>query len=194
MYLAACFVVLLVTLIGIIFAIPFINKLVMVEGDPANGAAVKAVEFVERNGNGKADIEDGKPAPTNADEARDMVLHPAVLAYTSAFAAGAILACAFLLVLPEALNMSVNYKKDDPKSEGIETEAWKWGTAIIAGIVFPWVIAMVTEQVTACVVKSMGGEFVEKTRIVSGILVGDFFHNFTDGTFVAGAFLLCDSR
>ncbi|GMH67937.1 hypothetical protein TL16_g04803 [Triparma laevis f. inornata] len=193
----ACFVVLLVTLTGIIFAIPVVNKMVMVEqGDPAQGAAVKAVEFVERNGVLAAkggDIEGGKVAPSNAEEARDSVLHPAVIAYSSAFAAGAILSCAFFLVLPEALNMMVNYTKDDPASEGIETESWKWGTAILAGLVFPWIIAIITEQITSCVVKRMGGEFVDKTRIVSGILVGDFFHNFTDGTFVAGAFLLCNS-
>ncbi|GMH87995.1 hypothetical protein TrVE_jg2380 [Triparma verrucosa] len=194
----ACFVVLLVTLTGIIFAIPVVNKMVMVQSeDPAKGAAVKAVEFVERNGvlaaKTPADAELGKVAPTNAEEARDSVLHPAVIAYSSAFAAGAILSCAFFLVLPEALHMMVLYTADDPDSEGIETESWKWGTAILAGIVFPWVVAIITEQITGCVVKKMGGAMVEKTRIVSGILVGDFFHNFTDGTFIAGAFLLCDS-
>ena len=59
-------------------------------------------------------------------------------------------------------------------------------------MVFPWVIAIFSEQVVGAIVEKMGGEFVEKSRIVSGILVGDFFHNFTYGTFIAGAFLLCD--
>mmetsp|Transcript_6914 Transcript_6914/g.13425 ORF Transcript_6914/g.13425 Transcript_6914/m.13425 type:complete len:197 (-) Transcript_6914:72-662(-) len=59
-------------------------------------------------------------------------------------------------------------------------------------MVFPWIVAIFSEQVIGAIVEKMGGEFVEKSRIVSGILVGDFFHNFTDGTFIAGAFLLCD--
>merc|ERR1719506_665242 len=31
----------------------------------------------------------------------------------------------------------------------------------------------------------------DEFRIVSGIIIGDFFHNFTDGTFIAAAFLAC---
>ena len=179
---AASFVVLGMTLIGIIFAIPAINKLVMVEEEVrmralgnmtyiytlcsslslsrflvanmsvafslsqiANGAGVT----VKPSGDTEMKVVNGDsaPMPMNADEARDRVLHPAVLAYSSAFSAGAILSCAFFLVLPEALHMMVQYKKDDPNSEGIETESWKWGTAILGGLVFPWLIAIFSEQV-----------------------------------------------
>ena len=126
-----------------------------------------------------------------AETALGTVFHPAVLAYSSAFGAGAILSCAFLLVLPEALHMIIMHTADNAGSEGLETEAWKWGTCILAGILFPWVIAIVIEQCLNAFTKLNGTFFSTNTRIISGILIGDFFHNFTDGTFIAAAFLSC---
>ena len=32
----------------------------------------------------------------------------------------------------------------------------------------------------------------DNSRIISGIIVGDFFHNVTDGTFIAAAFMSCN--
>lgn len=115
------------------------------------------------------------------------MFHPAVLAYTSAFGAGAILSTAFLLVLPEALTMIWNDVGRD--AHDLDSMAWKWGTPILAGILFPWVIVVLLDQILNLIKGPTG--MTDEFRIVSGIIIGDFFHNFTDGTFIAAAFLAC---
>jgi len=152
----------------------------------ATGVPVKDVE----NGNGEA--EDLEIVQVNHHHNQEKILpqlfHPGVLAYSSAFGAGAILSCAFLLVLPEALHM---IHLDAGEGAEMETEAWKWGTCILAGMLFPWVISIVIEQAMNTFTALNGSIFSTNTRIVSGILIGDFFHNYTDGTFIAAAFLSC---
>jgi len=117
----------------------------------------------------------------------------------SAFAAGAILSCAFYLLLFEATHMiGVGWKEE------VEV-LWRWGTMILAGFVFP--------AICDCLVCLMlGGDSrkmaddqqsddqrkvetatdpVTRWRLVSSICIGDFFHNLCDGFFLAAAFTGC---
>jgi len=157
-----------------------------------NGSQVNIDKMPGANGVGTAGAvhthsTGGKPVEHLHDEALHTLFHPAVLAYASAFAAGAILATSFLLVLPEALGMIWNDVGRD--NNDLDSMAWKWGTPILAGILFPWFIAVLLDQALN-LIKGPAG-MTDEFRIVSGILIGDFFHNFTDGTFIAAAFLSC---
>ena len=165
----SCFLVLLVTLIGIVFTIP-------------------AVELLARRKNRDAKIEDVEKADTaenhagNHDfEVLEDLFRPEALAYSQAFAAGAILSTAFLLVLPEATGMIWN---DIGRDMELEATTWKWGTCILSGIIFPFVLSLGFSLVSSY--------SSEESRVVSGIIVGDFFHNITDGTFIAAAFMSCN--
>jgi len=115
------------------------------------------------------------------------------------FAAGALLACAFFLLLFEATHLvATGWSK--------EVDAlWRWGTMILTGFVVPAFIdnavavvaakiataAAVVDIAEGSSVKQDGLDLVTRARIVGGVLIGDFFHNLCDGFFIAAAFRGC---
>lgn len=130
----------------------------------------------------------------------------------SAFAAGALLACAFFLLLFEATHLVGTGWDDEVQI------LWRWGTAIIAGFFLPVVIESISlltggglsEPATREVNVEMGEKLdaTEKaddaagtaettidpstqSRVISAVLVGDFFHNLCDGFFIGAAFKGC---
>lgn len=115
----------------------------------------------------------------------------------SAFAAGAILSCAFYLLLFEATHLIAT---------GWDEEVdvlWRWGTSILAGFSLPVVTqtvasALASEQADKSTTKDPEGStaksvVVSRSRIMSGVLIGDFFHNVCDGFFMGAAFKGCGS-
>eukprot|EP00928_Gymnodinium_smaydae_P096976 TRINITY_DN8679_c0_g1_i1.p1 TRINITY_DN8679_c0_g1~~TRINITY_DN8679_c0_g1_i1.p1 ORF type:complete len:455 (-),score=78.46 TRINITY_DN8679_c0_g1_i1:249-1463(-) len=112
---------------------------------------------------------------------------------TSAFAAGSILACAFFLLLFEALH---------PLHTGYDTEVavgWRWGAMILAGFFLPGIIHVAVDMLLDAQPKEqkVGGEETEmqpfsvRARVIGGVLIGDFFHKLCDGFFIAAAFKGC---
>jgi len=112
---------------------------------------------------------------------------------TLGFAAGAISACAFFLLLFEATHLIA-----EDHEEEVE-QIWRWGTMILAGATFPALMHLVLEII---VKKPDSADKTDSTnlkvepaaaRIVSGILLGDFVHNLCDGFFIGAAFSGCGS-
>eukprot|EP00928_Gymnodinium_smaydae_P096979 TRINITY_DN8679_c0_g2_i2.p1 TRINITY_DN8679_c0_g2~~TRINITY_DN8679_c0_g2_i2.p1 ORF type:complete len:471 (-),score=77.04 TRINITY_DN8679_c0_g2_i2:555-1766(-) len=112
---------------------------------------------------------------------------------TSAFAAGSILACAFLLLLFEATHLI---------QTGHDTEVavvWRWGAMILAGFMLPGIIHVLGDMLmdAQSKVEKIEGDLAEvqpfsvRARVISGVLIGDFFHNLCDGFFIAAAFKGC---
>jgi zinc transporter ZupT len=127
----------------------------------------------------------------------------------SGFAAGALIACAFFLLLFEATHLvATGWKKE------VEI-LWRWGTAILGGYMLPGFVdnlcAMAmsskaaqdmvqppppankgdTEAGPIAAVEEV--EVVTKARLIAGVVIGDFFHNFCDGIFMGAAFKGCGS-
>jgi len=128
------------------------------------------------------------------------------------FAAGAILSCAFFLLLFEATHLiAVRWAKE------VDT-MWRWGTMILAGFLLPGLVDSVVSWLTeakpteanetketneASVEQGEQGEQEAKqwltttvarsirARVVAGVLIGDFFHNLCDGFFIGAAFKGC---
>lgn len=124
-------------------------------------------------------------------------------ALACAFAAGALLACAFFLLLFESTHLiAVGHEEE-------VAVVWRWGTMILAGFVLPGLIHMVVDTVSAhtkqaqpdanAVVASEEKQSLEagdapfpaRARVIGGVLIGDFFHNLCDGFFVGAAFKRC---
>jgi len=146
--------------------------------------------------------------------------HPAVLSVcVNAFAAGALLAAAFYLMLYEATHLI----KPEGSNES-EQIAW-WGSATLLGFFSVYLIDLFTsflvgnlaapppaaESTTSSADKEEGGmkEALgtaaiqvlapppvvgrrRNTRVLSGILIGDFMHNFVDGIFIGLGFMMCN--
>ncbi|GMH87992.1 hypothetical protein TrVE_jg2379 [Triparma verrucosa] len=185
----ASLIVNLVTFIGVLFMFPTFRRCMM------KNQRTKAIPEPTFNGHGvetSSDLELQKvdsngdsivtPVVIGGSVAEDDVFTPAFLAYTSAFSVGAILATTFLLILPEATEMIWN---DIGRDQELIEVYWRWGTVLLAGFIFPFVMTILIGLVTA--------NSSHSTRVVAGVLIGDFIHNFTDGTFIAAAFLSCDS-
>merc|ERR1712127_389054 len=111
---------------------------------------------------------------------------------TSGFAAGAISACAFFLLLFESTHLIAS----EPSWEGEVQHIWRWGVMILAGALFPALVHLVLEAV----IKKPESDKEEAepakmqpagARIISGILLGDFIHNLCDGFFTGAAFAGC---
>ena len=120
----------------------------------------------------------------------------AFMAVVSGFAAGALLACAFFLLLFEATHLI---------GVGWSTEVdilWRWGTMILAGFCLPPLLDNILGLTEPDLANALEGEgkAEEKTegpqrtklRLVGGVLLGDFFHNLCDGFFMGAAFRTCD--
>ncbi|EOD09758.1 hypothetical protein EMIHUDRAFT_105494 [Emiliania huxleyi CCMP1516] len=124
----------------------------------------------------------------------------------SAFAAGALLAAAFYLMLYEATHLIAI---TDDRTEA-QASAW-WGSATLLGFVSPFILEAIVSAVIgkaapkqevrkeadaeaakpAAVVPAPNSR--NKVRVLSGVLLGDFLHNLVDGFFIGAAFANCDS-
>ena len=145
---------------------------------------------------------------------------PGLLAFLYGSAAGAPLACAFFLILPEALHMIGEDYEEEVDS------TWRWGTSILAGIITPVVFFLFDVHKMAAMVMGAKTETPEKPAapaetemVASGeagtldsdvakeddvylsnkrnttllaICGGDFFHNLTDGFAIGIAFKVAD--
>jgi UTP--glucose-1-phosphate uridylyltransferase len=132
----------------------------------------------------------------------------------SGFAAGALLACAFFLLLFEATHLV---------GTGWDEEVdvlWRWGTMILVGFTVPGLVDVAvayTRDLTAsqispvvelgdnaAVVVCVGAPKADsapkaesaaaassKARLFAGVIIGDFFHNLCDGFFLGAAFKGC---
>ena len=132
----------------------------------------------------------------------------------ASFAAGAILSCAFFLLLFEATHLI---------AEGWEEESesiWRWGTMILLGLILPVIVESLvgsihseppakeedkddkfkeeesgTDESSTENSPFAAKSFSEKARLIFSICFGDFMHNLCDGFFVGAAFSGCsDSK
>eukprot|EP00746_Dinoflagellata_sp_MGD_P152206 gnl/MRDRNA2_/MRDRNA2_83508_c0_seq1.p1 gnl/MRDRNA2_/MRDRNA2_83508_c0~~gnl/MRDRNA2_/MRDRNA2_83508_c0_seq1.p1 ORF type:complete len:373 (+),score=61.29 gnl/MRDRNA2_/MRDRNA2_83508_c0_seq1:306-1424(+) len=108
----------------------------------------------------------------------------------SGFAAGAILSCAFFLLLFESTHLvMVGWTKE-------VDVLWRWGTMVLAGILLPGVIDCLAnvvgprEEFTDDL-NPYKASFGEKMRLFLGVNLGDFLHNLCDGFFIGAAFKGC---
>jgi len=114
------------------------------------------------------------------------------------FSGGAIIAAAVFLLMFEATHLvGAGWTKE-------VDVLWRWGTCILAGFVLPSIVdclaflvsnrLMPEEDANA---KDKDDELEQKAilsgriRILVGVLIGDFFHNFCDGIFIGAAFKGC---
>lgn len=140
-----------------------------------------------------------------------------IFALANAFAAGALLAAAFYLMLYEATHL-ITEPADTPKSEpdgegGLKwsddsNEAGRsgwWGTMVLTGFIAASVIETVVQAIvakktsTAPAGKDVEGEpqtgsLGNQVRVLCGILLGDFMHNLVDGIFIGAAFVGCSNK
>ena len=135
----ACVMVNIVTLIGVFFTLPVMKKLM--GADAVMNKAYIAPTDTEISAD---DVEAGASAGGSGGHGHgsgelEGLFAPWVLAYSSAFSAGAILSTTFMLVVPEAIGL---IWKDKGGIEEIELEGitWMWGTCLLAGFLFPYVL------------------------------------------------------
>lgn len=156
-----------------------------VDGDVVRGADIA----VAGEASDAADISKAKKQPIvlnpikilTEEEALRRVFSPEVIAYTSAFAAGALLSTAFMLILPEALHLIEDGGMFNDEAQVF----WRWGTWLLFGFLTPWIVG-----VTINIVFFSGEKDV--VRVAAAVLIGDAFHNLTDGIFLAAAFQSCE--
>mmetsp|Transcript_4025 Transcript_4025/g.9860 ORF Transcript_4025/g.9860 Transcript_4025/m.9860 type:complete len:499 (+) Transcript_4025:268-1764(+) len=121
-------------------------------------------------------------------------------AVTSALAAGAILATAIFLLLFESTHYVATGWNDEAEAN------WRWGTLVICGFVFPSVVDALAigfvgrlELRAPCPdstdtenpVKVVETTRKASSRVLVGVLLGDFMHNLCDGFFIGAAFRYC---
>jgi len=123
-----------------------------------------------------------------------------LFALSNAFAAGALLAAAFFLMFYEATHL-IPITEERPEAMACAT----WGTLIIVGYLTPFLCGLpfsaFNEYVKApsAPAKAEGDIHIElkppsnkRSRVLSGILLGDFIHNFVDGIFIGVGFYSCN--
>jgi len=126
-------------------------------------------------------------------------------AILSSFAAGALLACAFFLLLFEATHLV-----GTGWTEEVDT-LWRWGTAILAGFFLPVAVESASmlfygsenskasdsnavemgENLQPAAVENAPAKQANLAKVLGAVLIGDFFHNLCDGFFIAAAFKGC---
>jgi len=141
-----------------------------------------------------------------------------IFALANSFAAGALLAAAFYLMLYEATHL-ITEPKDTPKSEsdGEGGKKWEddsqeagrsgwWGSMVLLG----FISANIMETVVQAIVEKKGktsaadatstdkapttASIGNQVRVLCGILLGDFMHNLVDGIFIGAAFVGCNDK
>jgi len=156
------------------------------------------------------------PALAKAAKENQLFFHGVLFA----FAAGALLSCAFFLLLFESTHLvAVGWTAE-------VDVLWRWGTMILAGLIVPALIEtlatfalqaqgkqMVEEPGETAVVSVEGAQpqdaasvegaqpqdaaevqkvdFRARARLTGAVVVGDFFHNLCDGFFLGAAFKGC---
>jgi len=117
------------------------------------------------------------------------------LSIISAFASGVIFAAAVFLLLPEGLHLA-------GVGQSEVYQAWTWGSCILAGWFSCYLIAGVSkiievkskasaENVAGDEEKNAEAGTLSTFGIVGPVLLGDFFHNFSDGLVIGVAFRVC---
>lgn len=148
-------------------------------------------------------------SPIFAQLAKDNM--SATMAVMSAFAAGALLACSFYLMLYEATHLIVKPNEADA--------AAMWGSMILLGFITAPILDFVAQavigtgkaeaptsasrttdaeegketQVTVEAVNTVVTDASSRVRVLCGVLLGDFMHNLVDGVFIGAAFMGCSS-
>merc|ERR1719401_986589 len=120
------------------------------------------------------------------------------------FSAGALLACAFFLLLFEATHYVASGWPDPDQEVDV---LWRWGTMILAGFFLPAFL-----DIIVAVVFMASGEPQKaaetnddpesykdsskssRARLFAGVIIGDFFHNLCDGFFLGAAFKGCGDK
>jgi zinc transporter ZupT len=125
-----------------------------------------------------------------------------VYAGFASFAAGAILSCAFFLLLFESTHLIASGWEEETE------QIWRWGTMILLGLILPVIVEATvghikpdektpTKEVDEKEFDEEGSKpsgdknFSQKTRLIFAICFGDFMHNLCDGFFVGAAFSNC---
>lgn len=109
-----------------------------------------------------------------------------VIGIFSGFAAGALLACAFFLLLFEATHLIAS-----EWTKEVEV-IWRWGTMILAGFCLPGAVFLAVSAATASKAEMTKiSDISKRSRLLAGVLIGDFFHNLCDGFFMGAAFKGC---
>ena len=161
---------------GVFFMIPVVKTLMTKSDSSVAAAETYAEEMPEEEGREETSA---AAVPAQATGALDFVMPPKMIMYTSSFAAGAILAAAFCLVLPEAQHLLT---KTVPEADVF----WKYGTCALAGFLLPFLLSY-----TAAFIAPTATDNTRPNRTMCAVLLGDSFHNFADGAFIAAAFTTC---
>mmetsp|Transcript_5586 Transcript_5586/g.17733 ORF Transcript_5586/g.17733 Transcript_5586/m.17733 type:complete len:290 (-) Transcript_5586:100-969(-) len=124
----------------------------------------------------------------------------AVIAYSSALAAGALLGCAVFLMLVESTHLIAARYAEETQS------TWRFGIMVLAGYAVGLVVSVAFPHDAGGAgawlagpgsFDKLGDASAEERRVdcafCFNVFAGDFLHNFVDGIFVAGAFLDCSA-